>query len=1632
MKQKGSFRCFYLLMILALNIIAGNVLSSNLPPNYIIPKSAGVDSPRLYAFPTRIDRDGDVYVDWVYVTGVSTYYVYRNTSQITSIEGLVPISSTTSSYFNDVDLLDGEYFYVIIASNGEENSSMSNCESVIIINSEPTTPSLYTISPSTDKDGDILIDWGSTSDTDMYYLFKDSSEITSIEGRPYYISTASSSYNDLDQPYGLYYYAVIASNENGNSTLSACRSVIVDPEEPSTPTMATFSAAVDFDGDIYVNWNDVSDVDTYYLYRNTSEITSLIGQTYHVSTIGSYHYEYDLLENTYYYAVVASNEYGNSELSNCESIQISYTVPATPVLSSFTINPDTDGDVHLDWNSISGADTYYIYRNDTAITSINGMAPYSSTSSSYFYDNDLENGNYYYVIRAENELGSSGISNCEHVQVIQSILPAPVLDSFSLEPDYDGNIQVEWDDIPETSTYYLFRSGSEILSTTGMQPLTTTSSSYFYEYNLQEGTYYYAVIASNEIGNSSLSNSEAVQIIRSVPNMPILSSISPNPDIDGIVRLSWSRSDRATSYLIYRNSTLITSLEDQVPLEVTSSTYYYDEGLDNGTYYYIVVAKNSNGKSPISNCESVLVTLLPPNAPSLSSISPNPNHDGIVNLNWNDVAEISKYYIYRSTSTIESLIGLNPIAITTSSYYDDYYLSDGTYYYVIVAANGNGNSIPSNCELVSIVNEPPEAPIIFGFSHSPDRDGDVTVDWYSINNADKYLVFRSFSNITSIEGMSPVSTTSSSIFHDYSLSDGTYYYVVVAVNHNGNSTMSNCEMIIVENCAPQPVELNSFSPNPDFDGEVEVDWGNSYDTAQYYIYRSTSEIISISGMEPVAITTSSYYYDNNLLDDTYYYVIVASNANGNSSISNCEAVSVTNIPPNAPILYEFYPQLDKDGDVEVDWNGVSDVEEYLIFRSNSIITTFEGMTPIAIRSSSYSYYYDNNLPDGTYYYVVVAVNKNGNSTMSNCEGVTVSHVPPNAPILYEFNPNPDNDGSVEVDWSSDYEADEFLVFRSSSVITSIEGMTPIAIRSSSYSYYYDNNLPDGIYHYVVIAVNENGNSTMSNCESVQIINTPPEAPRLYSFYPNPDHDGNVEVDWNSVDEADEYFIFRSTSTIASVEGMDPIAERSSSSTYFNDDNLPDGTYYYVVVACNHNGNSSISNCESVQVINTPPEAPRLSSFYPNPDHDGRVEVDWDYASDTQDYYVFRSISFITSVTGKVPIATTTSSYYYDENLPDGTYYYVIIAANKNGNSSISNCESVIVHNVPPEAPNLHEFYPLVDKDGDVKVDWNYIDEADEYHVYRSNTLITSIEGMAPIATRSPYSTYYYDYNLPNGIYYYVVVAVNGNGYSSLSQCQNVTVLLSAPDAPIVDEILPCIDRDGDVLINWGDDPDSDFYLVYRDSKEINTTDGLLPITSSPWSNYYDYDLLDGIYYYAIIAENGIGSSNLSNCVCVEVFNSLPLAPILDEFDPKNTTDYYIQLAWNYNPENTYYVYRDSVEIITIENLTPIDIVFSNNTYFYLNEGEMNYFVLVAENANGLSPMSNCVYIEHVYVDYYIDFDWDDEPDETYTAHDTSNGTSPTGRRSPSISFGSPGLVLLTLFGAVFVIITVNRNKKRPI
>jgi len=89
-------------------------------------------------------------------------------------------------------------------------------------------------------------------------------------------------------------------------------------------------------------------------------------------------------------------------------------------------------------------------------------------------------------------------------------------------------------------------------------------------------------------------------------------------------------------------------------------------------------------------------------------------------------------------------------------------------------------------------------------------------------------------------------------------------------------------------------------------------------------------------------------------------------------------------------------------------------------------------------------------------------------------------------------------------------------------------------------------------------------------------------------------------------------------------------------------------------------------------------------------------------------------------------------------------------------------------------------------------------------------------------------------------------------------------------SPVLSNINPNLDLEGNITINWNEVVGTTSYNVYRDSSIIIDLMDLVPIGNSTSTSYSDYGLSNGTYYYVIVATRGSLYSPISNCEAILV------------------------------------------------------------------------------------------------------------------------------------------------------------------
>lgn len=161
-----------------------------------------------------------------------------------------------------------------------------------------------------------------------------------------------------------------------------------------------------------------------------------------------------------------------------------------------------------------------------------------------------------------------------------------------------------------------------------------------------------------------------------------------------------------------------------------------------------------------------------------------------ITIRWSTVQGATSYTVYYSEKPGLETVQGERIAGITSTSCDHTKVNKGTmYYYVVTASNGNGESLPSTESGAMLQNLPPATPAGVAASGG---DGKITLRWNAVTGAKSYnLYYATATGVARAKGKKVFGINASSYQHTDVKKKTMYYYVVTAVNGEGESPASN-------------------------------------------------------------------------------------------------------------------------------------------------------------------------------------------------------------------------------------------------------------------------------------------------------------------------------------------------------------------------------------------------------------------------------------------------------------------------------------------------------------------------------------------------------------------------------------------------------------------------------------------------------------------------------------------------------------------------------------------------------------------------------------------------------------------------------------------------------------------------
>ncbi|GMA32720.1 PA14 domain-containing protein [Litorihabitans aurantiacus] len=268
--------------------------------------------------------------------------------------------------------------------------------------------------------------------------------------------------------------------------------------------------------------------------------------------------------------------------------------------------------------------------------------------------------------------------------------------------------------------------------------------------------------------------------------------------------------------------------------------------------------------------------------------------------------------------------------------------------------------------------------------------------------------------------------------------------------------------------------------------------------------------------------------------------------------------------------------------------------------------------------------------------------------------------------------------------------------------------------------------------------------------------------------------------WSAVDGAEEYEVFRSSTSPVATTGR-PLAAGLTEPTFADTGLSVGSTYHYVVVARNDGGASPASAEATLQVPAAPvaPGAPTdlAAALGAN---NASVSLTWATAADVT-WNVFRSTTSPVATDGApLNAAPLTASAFSDTTVAAGTtYHYAVVAVGSTGLvSGASNEASAAIPAAPvaPAAPVLSGSL----QGSNAALTWAGVQGATTYDLYRSTSATVAVTG-TPLASGLTGTSYTDSTVAADSTYRYALVAVGAGGRSGASNTVSVTVPGGGPE-----------------------------------------------------------------------------------------------------------------------------------------------------------------------------------------------------------------------------------------------------------
>lgn len=602
--------------------------------------------------------------------------------------------------------------------------------------------------------------------------------------------------------------------------------------------------------------------------------------------------------------------------------------------------------------------------------------------------------------------------------------------------------------------------------------------------------------------------------------------------------------------------------------------------------------------------------------------------------------------------------------------------------------------------------QPPDPPYLSGHLT---KENKVYLDWEPGPDTDitGFMLYRNGLEMNS----QPIAETT---YLDGVTGEGAYSYIVKAVDIAGwTSAASNEVKLRIDLTAPDA--KITFPSNGDIRSSFIEIKGTAFSRDDFSAYRvfagqgdsaENQSLLKMSSL-PIPYGVLAQWDSSTVADGVYSIKLETEDLSGNTRVDQV-VFNLDNTAPEPPENLEAIPVETDHTDIRLTWklSTGSDVSGYLVYRNGSPVngqSTYT-MDPTLFLIDGHTHT-DSDLPDGTYTYEVIAVDKAGNMSLpATSATVNVNRHPPAAVITKPENGHRfDRSITIEAESSDADIAHVQFQYRKIDHVSWTNLNDPFTARPFIVTMIPQTlGLEHGEYDIRAVAV-DTGGKTDPSPDTIRVSYADLTAPETPMDIDAKAFGGKINIQWKANSENDlAGYRIRVSSEDGHLKKTSDIIKSTGCTYPPSAEDLPDGRYNCTVTALDTGGNESEPSEKAHAVVFTtgidPPYTPvqtdeiQVSGIT---EPSARVIV-----TNTDDQGTARTFTANTCALGRYELTIA---------LSEGMNTLKAVATDMESNVGKVSSAVVVIKGTPPEAPSGLSATPV---DHSVFLNWEANPEPD--------------------------------------------------------------------------------------------------------------------------------------------------------------------------------------------------------------------------------------------------------------------------------------------------------------------------------